>query len=93
MSMAEEDLRKIAVLENRYALQILIVLKDGPLGRLELYQRLRSSPTTPIRRIEKLIKAGLITEKVLEDQRTHELTLTPKGRDVAELAERMLQKL
>ncbi|HQA21903.1 MAG TPA: hypothetical protein PLD09_08575 [Methanomassiliicoccaceae archaeon] len=74
---------QLKMLEKPYAARALLLLyRFGPLNRGTLYDMLSTGATTPIRRIEELMAAGLIVEEVAEDRKRY-LKLTEKGLSVA----------
>lgn len=74
---------QLKMLEKPYAARALLLLyRFGPLNRGTLYDMLSTGATTPIRRIEELMAAGLIVEEVTEDRKRY-LKLTEKGLSVA----------
>jgi DNA-binding HxlR family transcriptional regulator len=93
--MVEEDLLAIGLFERRHALKVLmIVRRKGPLTKQDLLAALDVGTNVPMARIRELKAAGLIEEDVEALwPHAHMLRITPMGRDVAELAERMIERL
>ncbi|MDH7509376.1 MAG: hypothetical protein QHH00_08330 [Methanomassiliicoccales archaeon] len=76
----------LEILENTYALRILVVLKrKGPLFRSILYNLISKSTGAPRIRVDELIEAGLLEEKISTvPPFTKTVSLTEKGKKVAE---------
>jgi DNA-binding HxlR family transcriptional regulator len=85
------EFERLAVLEDTYALRILVALnRYGPTFRSVLYGRVSNSTTAPMRRINSLIAAGLLEE--IENEYppfSKTIKLTSKGEKVAELISKM----
>jgi DNA-binding MarR family transcriptional regulator len=86
---------KVQLLERSRAIRVLLVLRtSGPIGRNELYERTGKSPHVSLKRVEELIREGLIVEEKQEAWPfTKYLTLSERGRAVANAlaeAERVL---
>ena len=91
----DENLRLLDILERGYSLRILIILlHERQLSRTQLYTELGTGPKVPMERVNQLVTAGLVHEDIeLVRPFTHTLSLTDKGRAVAELPERMLSTI
>jgi len=86
---------KSSVLEEKYTIQILLVLlKSGCTSRMETYKPISQSSSTLAKRVNVLRDIGLIKETSRTAHPfTRMLELTPKGRRVAELLARVEDEL
>lgn len=78
--------RKIACLEDKYTLQVLLaLLEKGPAPKSIIYQIVSRNIPTVQRRVNALIELGLIHEDMMQTPPfTKTISLTEKGRRVAE---------
>jgi len=77
---------KISSLEDKYTLQVLLVmLEHGPAPKSIIYQLVSRNIPTVQRRVDSLIDIGLIHEDLMKvPPFTKTVSLTPLGRRVAE---------
>lgn len=75
----------LTVLENTHAITILLILeREGPMQKGILYQKISKNTASVQRRIDSLVKAGLVTEtETKEHPFPRIIDLTPLGREVA----------
>jgi DNA-binding PadR family transcriptional regulator len=83
MYNGEAMTRRIARLEQVAAIQILILLLEGPLKMTEIISRLEGSNRTPYTAIPRLKELGLVSDEVTPYPVKRIFTLTEKGRQVA----------
>jgi chromosome segregation and condensation protein ScpB len=93
--MVGEDLLAIGLFERRHALKVLmIVSRHGPITKQDMISELGVGTNVPMARVRELKAAGLIEEDVEALwPHAHMLKITAKGRDVAEIVERMIGRL
>lgn len=76
----------LTVLENTHAITIMLILaREGSMYKGMLYQKISKNTASVQRRIDSLVKAGLVTEtETKEHPFPRIIDLTPLGREVAE---------
>jgi len=76
---------KIAALEQRHALKLLLCLHaNGKFKRYTLYNCVSNTTTAPMKRVNEFIALGLIKETITEGLPfTKHVELTEKGKQVA----------
>lgn len=85
---------KIDTLESAHALKVLIALKrEGPTARSLLYSMISSSNRTVFDRVEMLIEKGLVEDGPIDKPPYRALSLTQKGKEIADHAEKIEQIL
>ena len=86
------------VLEASYATRILIyLLREGPSNKTTIQAGIRASPRAIIDRTDELLQAGLIMRAVeirgIRKARAQVYSLTPPGKQVAELLSQIDEKV
>jgi len=66
-----------------------VVTKLGPISPGELCQKLQMDKSTICRNVERLIKYGWIKHVPGEDNRSHQLKITDKGREIVKKASKL----
>ncbi len=89
------DSAKVGMLEETYALKVLLALKrEGNISRAVLYDLVSKSNRTVMERVNDLIAAGLVQEYAQQTTPfSRYLTLTEKGKKVAVSVESLEQAL
>jgi len=89
------DGAKVGMLEETYALKVILALKrEGNISRAVLYGLVSKSNRTVMVRVNELIEAGLVREYAQQTAPfSRYLTLTEKGERAAECVERLEKAL
>ncbi len=85
-----------SLLEEKYALSLLWVIKNNPnMTKTDIVRIDKGGEKTKYAMINKLMSAGLVTTYSDEEMRwnTEHLILTDKGKEIAELIERINEKM
>ena len=83
----------LKILAQSKSIEILLALQRKELKFTEIV-KIANNPTTAMRRVTNLQKMGLISRKVLQDERRSvEYSLTKKGISVVEFLERLKKEI
>ena len=85
-----------SLLEEKYALSLLWAIKNNPnMTKTDIVRIDKGGEKTKYAMINKLMSAGLVTTYSDEEMRwnTEHLILTDKGKEIAELIERINEKM
>ena len=85
-----------SLLEEKYALSLLWVIKNNPnMTKTDIVRIDKGGEKTKYAMINKLMSAGLVTTYSDEEMRwnTEHLILTDKGKEIAELIERINERM
>lgn len=80
-------MENLSIIEESHAAKVLVLcLQEGEIAKGIVYQKLQKNTTVLQSRIKQLVDAGLLSEELQKRDGTQAriLTLTPRGRRVAE---------
>lgn len=75
----------VGMLEEKHAIKVLLILlKEGPMMKTALYDELDKGVTIALKRVDSLMKAGLLEETVMAVKPfAKTISLTDKGHAIA----------
>lgn len=88
------QLEKLEILEQKHALKVLIILREKEMFKGELASKITIGTASIQARVQDLVELGLIQEEPQSVKPFKKiLSLTPKGREVADLVALIDSKL
>jgi DNA-binding HxlR family transcriptional regulator len=78
-------MQDLSIIESAHAAKVLVLcLREGDMPKGMIYQKIPKNKTVLQSRIKELVDAGLLNEEEKFDPFRKIISLTPKGRKVAE---------